>query len=270
MQKIFFQSSLPRAGSTLLQNILGQNPDFYVTPTSGVLELMYGARGNFTNDPTFKTQDPELMKKAWAGFCNAGMHGYFNELTDRLYIVDKSRGWGINYGFLNSFYPNPKIVCVVRDLRSIYCSMEKKFRENQHKDSGIVNWKDLKGTTTRKRVETWAQGHPVGIAVERLEQILREGIGEKMLFIRYEDLAKYPQDTLDAIYEFYEVPNYIHDFDNIEQITQEDDNVYGIYGDHIIRKKLFIIPEDYEKILGPDVSEGIKKTYPWFYSTFKY
>ena len=39
MEQIFFQSSLPRAGSTLLQNILGQNPEFYVTPTSGVLEL---------------------------------------------------------------------------------------------------------------------------------------------------------------------------------------------------------------------------------------
>ena len=40
-KKIFFQSSLPRAGSTLLQNIIGQNPEFYVTPTSGVLELAY-------------------------------------------------------------------------------------------------------------------------------------------------------------------------------------------------------------------------------------
>ena len=48
MKKIFFQSSLPRAGSTLLQNILGQNPDFYVTPTSGVLELVYAARNNYS------------------------------------------------------------------------------------------------------------------------------------------------------------------------------------------------------------------------------
>ena len=53
MKKIFFQSSLPRAGSTLLQNILGQNPDFYVTPTSGVLELLYAARSNYSNDVSF-------------------------------------------------------------------------------------------------------------------------------------------------------------------------------------------------------------------------
>ncbi len=41
MEKLFFQSSLPRAGSTMLQNILAQNPDVYATPTSGVLELIY-------------------------------------------------------------------------------------------------------------------------------------------------------------------------------------------------------------------------------------
>jgi len=57
MKKIFFQSSLPRAGSTLLQNVMGQNPDFYVTPTSGVLELLYASRGNFTSSPEFKAQD---------------------------------------------------------------------------------------------------------------------------------------------------------------------------------------------------------------------
>ena len=64
-QKIFFQSSLPRSGSTLLQNILAQRDDMYATPTSGVLELLYGARANYTDSPEFKAQDTELMKKAF-------------------------------------------------------------------------------------------------------------------------------------------------------------------------------------------------------------
>jgi sulfotransferase len=70
MKKIFFQSSLPRSGSTLLQNIMGQNPEFYVTPTSGVLELLYAARANYTNSPEFKAQDSELMKKGFIHFCH--------------------------------------------------------------------------------------------------------------------------------------------------------------------------------------------------------
>lgn len=63
MEKIFFQSSLPRSGSTLLQNILGQNPDFYTTPTSGLVELLYRSRNGYSDSSEFKAQDEETMKK---------------------------------------------------------------------------------------------------------------------------------------------------------------------------------------------------------------
>ena len=71
--KIFYQSSMPRAGSTLLQNIIAQNPSFYVTPTSGLLELVFGARLNYTNNAEFRAQDSALMKKAFLAFSRAGM-----------------------------------------------------------------------------------------------------------------------------------------------------------------------------------------------------
>ena len=106
-KKIFFQSSLPRAGSTLLQNVMGQNPDFYVTPTSGVLELLYASRGNFTSSPEFKAQDSKEMEEGFKSYCKNGLEGFFNGITEKPYVMDKSRGWGIHYNFLNSFYPNP-------------------------------------------------------------------------------------------------------------------------------------------------------------------
>jgi sulfotransferase len=69
VQKIYYQSSLPRSGSTLFQNIMAQNPDFYVTPTSGVLELVYAVRNNYTNSPEFKAQDPQEMRAGFLNFC---------------------------------------------------------------------------------------------------------------------------------------------------------------------------------------------------------
>ena len=89
MKEIFYQASLPRSGSTLLQNILGQNPDFYVTPTSGVLELVFGARFNFDNSLEFKAQDNEEMVSGFRAFCSEGVKGFFNAVTDKPYIVDK-------------------------------------------------------------------------------------------------------------------------------------------------------------------------------------
>ena len=100
-QQIFFQSSLPRSGSTLLQNILAQRNDMYATPTSGVLELLYGARANFSTSPEFKAQDVPLMEAGFKEFCNKGMFGFYNQITDKKFILDKSRGWGVYRPFLN-------------------------------------------------------------------------------------------------------------------------------------------------------------------------
>ena len=86
VSKIFFNSSLPRAMSTLLQNVIGQNPAFYVTPTSGLLELLFSARINYTNSIEFKAQDREKMQGAWLGFCNGAMHGYFNNQIGRAHV----------------------------------------------------------------------------------------------------------------------------------------------------------------------------------------
>jgi sulfotransferase len=269
-QKIFFQSSLPRSGSTLLQNIIGQNPNFYVTPTSGVLELLYAARGNFTNSPEFKAQDAQEMRKGFAGFCKAGLEGYFNAITDKSYVLDKSRGWGIHYNWLNEFYHDPKIVCMVRDLRSIYSSMEKNFRKNQHLDSGLVNHATMKGTTTEKRIDIWAQSQPVGLAVERLQQIIKEGNDKKILFVKFEELCNNPSAEMKRIYDHFEIDYYQHDFNNIQQITQEDDAVYGIYGDHNIKKVLSAPRSDYKEILGVPACTWIRNHYGWYYDYFKY
>src|SRR5277367_4491037 len=120
LPKIFFQSSMPRAGSTLLQNILAQNPEFYVTPTSGLLELVFGARLIYTNGVEFKAQDSALMKKAFLAFSRAGMEAYFQALTDKPFVIDKSRGWGVHFDLLSMIFDDePKIICLVRDLRQI-------------------------------------------------------------------------------------------------------------------------------------------------------
>jgi len=270
MDKLFFQSSLPRAGSTLLQNILAQNPDIYATPTSGVLELVYAARANYTNSPEFKAQDSELMKNGFLSFCKEGMKGFYEGITNKKYVIDKSRGWGIHYNFLNQIVEKPKIICMVRDLRDIYCSMEKNFRKNQHKDFGIVNHSDLRGTSTPKRIDIWANSQPVGMAIERLQEIFRQGINENILFIKYEDLCLYPDIVMRKIYDYLEIPHYQHDFENIEQITKEDDEVYGIFGDHKIKKTLELTLSDAQKVLGSDVCDWIYKNYGWYNEIFKY
>jgi len=268
---IFYNSSLPRSGSTLLQNLIGQNPDFYVTPTSGLIELVMGSKHNFNHSQEVKAQDPTLMDLAFINFCKEGIQGFFKPLTNKPYVLDKSRGWGINYRLLELFQDNPKVVCMVRDLRSIYSSMEKNFRKNPHKENHVQNPNELIGTTLNKRVDIWAQGHPVGISVDRLRDIIQQGLDEKILFIRYEDLMSNPEVEIKRFYNYLNLPYYDgHQFDYVEQVTHENDVIHGIYGDHKLRKEFKRNPDDYNDILGYELSMNIRNHYKWFYDYFGY
>lgn len=270
MSKIFFQSSLPRAGSTLLQNILGQNPDFYTTPTSGLLELLYRSRNGYSDSPEFKAQDKEVMKKAFMGYCKGAIEGYFSGITDKKYIVDKSRGWGINYSFLNEFYPEPKIVCMVRDLRDVFASFEKNYRKNPDINTGIVINAELKGTTVEKRVDHFAQNPPLGLSLDWLRDIISQGLNKNILFVKYENLTTNPQVEMDRVYDFFGVEKYNHDFSNIQQVTHENDSIHGVFGDHTIRNVVEPLKSDAINVLGQGACNWIKTNYEWFYREFNY
>lgn len=249
---------------------MAQNPDFYVTPTSGVLELVFGARANYTNSPEFKAQDNEHMKMAFKAFCRDGVFGFFNALTNDKYVLDKSRGWGYYRDFLDFFYPDPKIICMIRDPRSIFSSMEKNYRKDPDRASSMTSDAEMRNITTEQRIDTWVNSQPVGLAFQRLYQIIKEERDRQILFIKYEDLCKSPQREMGKIYKYLDIDEYTHDFAKVEQVTQEDDTVYGVYGDHKIKETVSYVDPDYKQILGINTSNWIKNNYSWFYSYFKY
>lgn len=271
-EKVFFQSSMPRSGSTMFQNIMGQNPDFYVTPTSGLLDMLYSSRTTFNNLPEYKAQDYEIVKSAFLGYCKGALMGYFDALTDKKYVLDKSRGWGIYRPFADAFYPDPKIVCFVRDLKDIVCSFEKIYRTNMPLFDMVRDEKNARNTTVHKRVDEWMHpANPVGRAVERLFEMIREGYDDKILFIKYEDFCLYPEAQMIRVYEYFGLPHFSHDFDKIEQITQEDDDAFGIGRNiHTIRPKLEIKQSDAKNVLGADICEWLHNTYRWYYDKFGY
>jgi len=164
----------------------------------------------------------------------------------------------------------PKILFMVRDLRAVFASMEKKFRANPDIDDGTINNITLEGITTQQRVERWAVGHPVGYAVNKLHQSILDKTARNFLFIRYEDLCTNPQQQLQSIYNFFELPYFEHEFDHIQQITVEDDTVHGIYGDHTIRKSLKMLPDDSREILGDFSYNWIYENFRWYFDTFNY
>ena len=88
--------------------------------------------------------------------------------------------------------------------------------------------------------------------------------------VEYNDIVDQPDETMRRIYDFLEVDYYKHDFNNVEQITQEDDTIFGVFGDHTIRNEVKPVKESYNEILGKELSQNIVDSYPWFYNYFQY
>lgn len=267
-RKIYFNSSLPRSGSTLVQNILAQNPRFYCTPTSGLLDLLLAARKNYTDLAEFKAQDPDVMKRAFLAFCRFGIHGYFDGITDKPICVDKCRGWYHYYEWLEQFSPQPKIFCCIRDIRGIISSMDKVFRKNKHLADVNDNQFTMNMMTSAARAANWLSSAPVGVALTRLLAAAQTGVIQKMHFIRFEDLTVNPRPVMHALYEYLQEPYFEHDFAHVKQITQENDSWHGMYGDHKIREQVKPVPNDFNEVLGQNLADKIREDNAWFYSTF--
>ena len=266
--KIFFNSSMPRSGSTLLQNILGNNPKIYATPTSGLFELLSNSKKVYTTSAQFKAQDTTEMKNAFLMYCRYGLEGYFQGLTNRPYAIDKSRAWAISRPFLECFYPNPKIVCMVRDLRDIMASMEKNYLKYPDKTDMLIEDK-YNAVNVGQRVGLWLETQPVN-TIKNLNEVIRRGIDKNILFVRFEDLSSNPAQEMKRVYDYLELDYYEHDFQNIKQVTYEDDKFHGRYGDHVIKSDVKPVPSKAKQLLGELVCDQLYERNKWYFDYFNY
>ena len=125
MKTVHFTSGLPRACSTLLQNLLAQNPEVHATATSGIHEIGYIARDFFETEE-FKTfKNPLDGERQYHNFLRGGIKSAFDGDTDRPVVVDKCRSWIGHLDQLFQVFPDAKVLVPVRDVRGILSSFEK-------------------------------------------------------------------------------------------------------------------------------------------------
>lgn len=268
--KIIFQSSMPRSGSELLQVLLHQNPLVYGSSTSPLLEYQFAARGNHEL-PEVISQDPKQQHDAFISMCKGMADSYYSAITDRPIVCDKNRGWMHYYEWVDQWNPDPKMICCVRDLRSIVASMERIYRANRHKPVGPDNPAELEGMTVMDRANYWLASHPIGLALQRTQDTFQRGLDNKVHWVRYEDLCTYPQQELDKIYTFIDEPTFKHDFSNITKKVREDDSVFGVYGSHKVAKTLRVSkPTDWGDVFPKDVANSIRQSCAWYQDAFNY
>jgi len=75
---------------------------------------------------------------------------------------------------------------------------------------------------------------------------------------------------LQKVYAYLGVPEFAHNFNDVAQVTQEDDQAYGIPGLHEIRPKVESLQNDFLSILGKDAVRFVQGNYAWYFTLFGY
>lgn len=250
-KKIFFISGLPRSGSTLLCNVLAQNPNLYVSKsTSGCPDVLFGVRNQWDNLIEHKSQgvDYNQLKNVLRSI----LYSYHN--TNKNIIIDKGRGW-LSLIEMIQFITGetPKIIVPVRKMTEIFSSFEKLWRKSTGQSQWTFEKEDyFKSQTVEGRCDIWASANqPIGLAFNRVKDVISRGYKDDLLFVDFDEFANNPKKIIENIYIYLGLQLYDHNFVNIEQYTKEDDeNVHRIPNLHKIRKTIEPVRHDSMEILG--------------------
>jgi sulfotransferase len=215
-------SGLPRTGSTLLSAILSQNPEIHAEGNSAVCQLMWDAQCS-----VYRTANQQLIA---SDRLNTGIeliknipNIYYKDITAST-VIDKCRSWTLpdNMGMLNKYFEHkPKVLVLERPLIEIVRSFVALRQANNYQ-----------GDPEEGLLDTWSE--PIMRSYEGVKWAKANNNGE-FLFVQYNDLLNNTKSTIDTIYTFCELESFEHDFNNIVNKHPENDEVYGMLGQHDIR-----------------------------------
>jgi len=202
-KQYFFLNSLPRAGNTLLGSILNQNPDMQVTANSIVPEFLhriYSAKFEdcFKNFPDHKSIDNILENI---------IPNYYKDWNYK-YIIERCNvGIENNLGLLKMYLKNPlKIIILDRELEEVFSSFIKVYK----------NW----DVPVEKKVQWFLKPDCAFMrGIISIQNLSKPEYKDITHFITYNDLVNNPSKTIKGIYEFLEIPQYNHYFNDLEKFT---------------------------------------------------
>lgn len=260
MKTIHFASGLPRACSTLLQNLLAQNPRIHATATSPLHEIGYIARDVFQTDECKAVSGP-VMESIFFNYVRGGCQSAFDGITERPVVIDKCRSYIGHLDQLFQVFPDAKVLVPIRDIRGILSSLEKIRRKHPSPFIAIEKQNPANFTTAEKRAQAWMQTPPLGIAVERLHDAASR-FRDRLCFVHAEELTEHPRDAMRKVWRYLGEDFDGHDFENVAQYTTEVD-VGWPYGDHTIRPVVEPLTRDWDDILGRPLSEVLSQKFSW-------
>ncbi|MEI6306628.1 MAG: sulfotransferase [Deltaproteobacteria bacterium] len=260
-------AGLPRAGSTLLCQLLGEHPQIKCEGHSSPLCNALLATRRFISDDQFFLSQLDVqydttydhLRTAMSGF----LHGWYRD-CDEPVVVDKNRAWLHCIELLLHLDPEARLLVPIRDLNQIYGSIEA-----QHQKSILVDFIDHLADYDRlgRADKLFAQDKAIGAPLSSIQAVqdLPQSVKDRIYFVKFEDLVAEPAATMSRIYAWLQLLPHTINPGQLTVTPQESDSHYRFK--YLHRKQTTIsppLPHD----VPPRIQKLIGKACQWYFDWF--
>lgn len=260
-------TGLPRAGSTLLCQLLAQHPDIDCEGHSSPLcNTLLGIRRMISDDTFYLAQLDHSFDTSYSHLTSA-MKGYLRgwyQDSQASVVVDKNRAWLHAIELLLHIEPEAKLIVCIRELGQIYGSIEA-----QHQKTILLDFIDHLADFDRfgRADILFAKDKSIGAPLISLHAVpdLPKHVQDRLYFVRFEDMMERPAACMNHIYQWLGLSAFDIQPDNIKTGVRESDSHYRMkylhkQSEKIVKPKPHIIP--------PRIQAQIESAYAWFYKTY--
>src|SRR5487761_462761 len=221
-------TGLPRAGSTLLCQLLAQHPDIHCEGQSSPLcNALLGIRRMVSDDSFFLSQLDQAFESRYAHLTSA-MRGFlrgWHHDCERPLVVDKNRAWLHAVELLLHLEPDARLIVCLRELGQIYGSIEA-----QHQRTILIDFIDHIADFDRfgRADMLFAKDKAIGAPLVSLHAVLDlpKPVQERLYFVRFEDLMTQPAACMSHIYQWLGVSPLEINPAKLDTGIQESDSHY--------------------------------------------
>lgn len=257
---LYFISGLPRSGSTLITNLLKQNPVIHgesVSSLASIFGSINASWGSIESNREYPNNHAKL------GVLNGILDGYYSHIHKPI-VFDKDRGWVPLIGQLEAvLQKSVKMIICVRNPAEILTSFERMRKENPLFFTNVdAHLREGSNIASRAYYYAGPDG-ALGLSHRNLKDAITMGYIDRFLFVDYNRFCNSPRSQTKRIYDFFELPEFAHDFENISQTENYNDLAVGLPDLHKIKPSLLKTTVNCVEYLGLDLYEQYNREIFW-------
>jgi len=260
-------TGLPRAGSTLLGQLMAQHPEVHCEGNSSPLcNTLMGMRRLVSHDTFFLSQLDGGFDTAY-GHLKTGMQGFLRgwyQGVDKPTVVDKNRGWLAGVETLLQLAPEARLIVCLRELGQVYGSIEA-----QHQKTVLLDFIDQLADLDRlgRADVLFAKDRVIGAPLSALQAVgeLPAAVRSRLYFLRFEDLMASPVACMSHVYAWLGLSPHTIDPEQLPIGPPESDSHYRMKYRH---RQSGELTSPRAHAIPPRIQQQIEKACAWYYQLY--